>query len=295
MHLFIRSRTARLSTAAALLASLIACSSNKGGSPTQPTSPTRTIYGAIGASDAVGIGASVPCLPFVSCPDGTGYVPVLARKLTGAGQQVQTTNMGIPAAVLSPEIQDLGNKYGRTTPANFLQGALPFVPRDATLVTVFAGGNDTNVIGAAAEGGEGGGDPVGFMDRQVTAFARSYESLVRGIRDRAPGARIVVANLPNMAGLPYASGLSLPRRQGLQRISVGFTRDAVNALAAQNVRVVDLMCDPRSYDPGNYSSDGFHPNDRGYAFMADAIFEAAMGGGASPAPSCAQMTIVPSF
>ena len=295
MRLSIPSPTARLVTAAALLASLSACSSSKAGSPTQPSSPTRTIYAAVGASDAVGIGASVPCLPFASCPDGTGYVPVLTRKLTAAGQQVQSTNLGIPAAVLSPEVQDLGSRYGRTTPANFLQGTLPFVPRDATLVTVFAGGNDTNVVGAAAEGGEGGADPVGFMNRQIADFARSYDSLIRGIRDRVPGARIIVANLPNMAGLPYASGLSLQRRQGLQHISVGFTRDVVNALASQNVRVVDLMCDPRSYDPGNYSSDGFHPNDRGYAFMADLLFEAAMGGGASPAPACAQMTLVPPF
>jgi lysophospholipase L1-like esterase len=69
----------------------------------------------------------------------------------------------------------------------------------------------------------------------------------------------------------------------------------VNALASQNVRVVDLMCDSRSYDPGNYSSDGFHPNDRGYAFMADLLHEAAMGSGAPPATSCAQMAVVPSF
>ncbi len=284
---------ARQVAAVLLLASLTACSSGKGGSPTQPTSPTRTVYAAIGASDAVGIGASLPCLPFVPCPDGTGYVPALARKLMAGGQQVDTTNLGVPAAVLSPELQTLGNKYGRTTPANFLQGEVPFVPRDATLVTIFAGGNDTNVVGAAAEGGEGGADAIAFIDRQVTGFRSSYESVIRGIRDRAPGARIVVANLPNMAGLPYASGMSLPRRQGLQRISVGFSRDGANALASQNVRVVDLMCDPRSYDPGNYSSDGFHPNDRGYAFMADLLYEAAVGGGPPPVSSCPQMTLVP--
>jgi lysophospholipase L1-like esterase len=289
----VRPRSARRAiTAAALLASLAACSSNKSNSPTQPSSPARTIYAAIGASDAVGIGASVPCLPFVDCPTGTGYVPVLGRKLAAAGQQVQTTNLGVPAAVLSPEIQALGNKYGRTTPANFLQGELTFVPRDATLVTIFAGGNDTNVIGAAAEGGEGGPDPTAFIDQQIAGFGRSYESLIRGIRDRAPGARIVVANLPNMAALPYASGMSFTRRQWLQRIAVGITRDAVNPLASQNVRVVDLMCDARSYDPGNYSSDGFHPNDRGYAYMADLFYDAVMGASGTPLSNCSQMSQV---
>ena len=38
-------------------------------------------YTALGASDAVGIGASVPCLPFTDCPGGTGYVPRILEKL----------------------------------------------------------------------------------------------------------------------------------------------------------------------------------------------------------------------
>jgi len=28
---------------------------------------------------------------------------------------------------------------------------------------------------------------------------------------------------------------------------------------------VDLLCDARSYQASNYSSDGFHPNAAGYA------------------------------
>jgi lysophospholipase L1-like esterase len=56
------------------------------------------------------------------------------------------------------------------------------------------------------------------------------------------------------------------------------------------VVVADLLCDARAYDPGNLSSDGFHPNDRGYQFMADALFAAINA--ASPAPpraSCTEM------
>ena len=61
------------------------------------------------------------------------------------------------------------------------------------------------------------------------------------------------------AELPYAAGFARTERQYLQRISVGFSREGANALVAQGVVVVDLLCDPRSYQGGSYSGDGFHP------------------------------------
>ena len=81
----------------------------------------------------------------------------------------------------------------------------------------------------------------------------------------------------------------------LQRIAVGFSAQA-NALASSNVLVVDLMCDARSYLPGNYFSDGFHPNDAGYAFITELVYAAATSGtAAAPRTSCAQMTLLPSL
>lgn len=280
-----------------LAVGLVAGCTKKSESPTQPSpTPTSTVvaYTALGASDAVGVGASVPCFPFAACPDGTGYVPLIARRLTES-QTVTTTNLGIPAAVLSPEVQELGNKYGRNIPANFIQGEMPFVPRNTTLVTIFAGGNDTNAIGTAIEGGAAGSADVRvYMDGQVAQFRTSLDTLVRGIRQRAPSTRIVVANLPNFAGLPFTQGYSLQRRQALQRISVSFSRDAINVLSVQNVSIVDLLCDPRSYDPAHYSSDGFHPNDRGYAFIADAFLASIRSSSVTEAqPTCAQTVIVP--
>ena len=41
---------------------------------------------------------------------------------------------------------------------------------------------------------------------------------------------------------------------------------------SQNVLVVDLMCEPRVYEPGSFSADGFHPSDRGYAIIADLAY-----------------------
>ncbi len=82
----------------------------------------------------------------------------------------------------------------------------------------------------------------------------------------------------------------------MQRIAVSLT-DRINALAAQNVLVVDLMCEPRVYDSSSFSSDGFHPSDRGYALMADLAYPALAATARRHArPStCPQRTLLPVF
>jgi lysophospholipase L1-like esterase len=291
------SSTTRALAGLALLLALAGCASDREGSPTQPTPPPigtdPVAYTALGASDAIGVGATVPCFPFAPCPEGTGYVPVIARRLA-EGRQVTLTNLGVPGTVIGPEIQQLGNRHGRGIPGNFLQQQMPFVPRATTLVTVFAGGNDTNAVGAALAAGEGSANPRAFVDSQIEVFRRHYDDLIRGVRERAPQARIVVANLPNMGVLPYASGYSARDRSALQQISVGFSQQVINRLVSQNVAVVDVLCDPRTYDGASYSSDGYHPNDRGYALMAE-LYLAAITSASPPQPaaSCPQASLLP--
>jgi lysophospholipase L1-like esterase len=248
-------------------------------------------YTAIGASDAIGYGASIPCLPFSPCPTGTGYVQTIARQLQGGGETVTLMNLGIPGAVLGPDTQALGNSMGRDIFGNFLEREVPFVPRETTVVTVFAGGNDVNTVGAALDAGKGGTNPTAYVQTQTQAFSRDLQLLVTGIRDRAPQARLVIINLPNMAALPYASGYTLAQKKGLQQIAVAFSAQ-VNALAVQSVIVIDLMCDAQMYQAGMYSSDGFHPNDTGYARLAALTLAAAKNGTATPPKaSCSQMTV----
>jgi lysophospholipase L1-like esterase len=279
------------------LAAVAGCGAGSGTNPpTAPSPPSpaeSVVYTAIGASDAAGVGSSAVCVPFTECPNGMGYVQVIARRLA-EGRQLKLLNLGIPGAVLSPELQALAAQYPPSVPANFIVAEMPFVQRDSTLVTIFAGGNDTNVVGRAAAGAAGGSDPRAYMDQQVRGFGTSFDALLQGIRQRAPSARIVVANLPNMAGIPYSARYTLAERQGLQRISVGFTTQVLNQLTAQGVVVVDMMCDSRSYDPRNYSSDGFHPNDTGYAYIAE-LYLAGILSTSPPSPraSCPQMTLVP--
>jgi lysophospholipase L1-like esterase len=270
-------------------------------SPTDPRGPDGGVaaaihYTAVGASDAIGIGASMECLPFIDCPSGTGYVQVITRHLKQGTAPVTLRNLGIPGAVLSPRVQTISQSYGPRVDFNFLERELPFVARESTIVTVFAGGNDTNVV-ARSVSGASNGNPRGYVDDQVGKFATEMALLIDGIRAKAPSARIVIANLPNFAGSPFASGYTLDQRRVLQQISVGFSKDAINPLAARtNVAVVDLLCEERFYAASTYAPDGFHPNDTGYAIMAEKML-AAIQSAAYPAPSasCGRMSIVPSL
>jgi lysophospholipase L1-like esterase len=267
------------------------------GGPSAPTplAPGSTInYSAVGASDANGVGSSVVCLPLVDCPNGMGYVPVTARQLRTQGFTVNVLNLGIPTAVIGRDFQTLGQAYGRFIEANFIDSEMSFVQSNATVVTIFAGLNEINTITAALGAGAGGGDPNSFIDTQVRAFGADYTTLLQGIATRAGNPKRVILNVPNPVGMPYLAGASLAQRQAAQRAAVGMTRTVVNPLAGTNTVIVDLMCDARSYLPSTYSSDGLHPSDAGYAFIAAEVVRAVTST-TYPAPqsSCTSMTLVP--
>lgn len=269
---------------------------DRGSSPTAPSGPpapgSTIVYDALGASEAIGYGSSVVCLPLADCPNGMGYVPVAARQLQAQGFNVTLVNRGLPTAVIGPDFEALGQQYSRTIAGSLIAQEMPFVRRTATLVTVFAGANEINTITAALGAGAGAGDQIGFIDAQVRAFWADYTTLLDGIRDRAGAARIIVLNVPNLAGLPYLAAAPLAERQAAARAAVGMTVTVVNPLVSQGVVVIDVMCDSRIYQSANYSSDLFHPNDAGYAFIAAEIVRAATST-SYPAPqsSCAAMTV----
>jgi lysophospholipase L1-like esterase len=261
---------------------------------TTPSSPAGAFnYTAIGASDAIGFGSSNVCFPFAACPNGTGYVQDVGRQYQADHPSTTFTllNMGIPGAVLGPTIQNLGNSLNLGIPANFLAGELPFIQTNGQLVTIFAGGNDVRTVGTALQAGLGGTDINGYIANQASQFGADLNTLVSGVKAASPQARIIILNLPNLAGTPFAAGDSLTDKQALQTISVAFTAQ-INAFASRGAAVVDLMCDPTMYQSSNFSSDGFHPNDAGYAHMAGLIY-AIVKTGISTAPrgSCAQMTL----
>jgi lysophospholipase L1-like esterase len=289
-----RSPILRIGMPIAMLSSWIACGSS---SPTQPSGPpaagSSIVWAAIGASDVTGVGSSVPCL-LNDCPDGTGYIAVTARQLRAQRFTLDLLNLGIPTAVIGRDFETLGQQYNRFIAGNFIEQEMPFVQRNATLVTIFAGLNEINTITAALGAGAGGNDPAGYIDTQVRAFGADFTTLLRGIGDRAGNPRQVILNIPNPAGMPYLASASLAQRQAAQRAAVAMTRTVINPLAGSNTLVVDLMCDARSYQRSTYSSDGLHPNDGGYAFIAGEVMRAiTSASAAAPQSTCAFMSIVP--
>ena len=222
-----------------------------------------------------------------------GYVQVVERTLRSEGYSVTLTNLGIPTAVIGPGLMALGRSLNRTIVGNFIQDEMPFVTSGSTLVTIFAGGNDVLTISAALNSGLGANNPNAYIDDRVREFSADFATLLSGIRQRA-SPRIVILNLPNLGGLPYLANATLAQRQAAQRASVGITTTVINPLVGSDLAVVDLMCDPRSYLSSNYSGDGFHPDDEGYAYVAAEVV-AAIKSRSYPAPrsSCSQMTMVP--
>ena len=290
-------RLIRLAACAALLTGAAACST----SPESPTSPTGgggttgVSYTSIGASDALGVGSAVVCAPFdLQCPNGTGWVQVLFRRLQQTGTAT-LLNLAVPGSVLSPAIEDLGRRVGRTYPGNFLTNQAPFTSTSSTLVTVFAGGNDANTIGQVVQAQLAGDNPRAFIDQQVRQWGEDLGALVRAARQRAPNTKVVLLNLPNLAGAPYLARNSAIERGVMQRIAVGMS-ERVNALASSNTFVVDLLCDARILEAASFSSDGFHPSDRGYALMAELAYPATVNSThPAPAADCALKRVAPAY
>jgi lysophospholipase L1-like esterase len=299
-----------LALAAAVLA---ACSSNSTPAVKPAAKPLYIAYTAIGASDAVGYGASVPCThatpalgpadPTCPEPGADGYVPDIRTDLAQVGFIAALQDLGISGGVIGPDIQTLANQYDSITganacqprpvqdqyPANFLQNELPDVNPSATLVTIFAGGNDVNGIVNALACGAGGAtvaSQTAFITAEVTAFGHDFETLLGGVHEIAPKATIVVANIPNFANVPFALGAPASFRQALQAVSVSIDTDVINLAVSDGVPVVDVECNPASYDPANFYTDGFHPNDAGYALLAQLYVQQALAN--NPAPPLAQ-------
>lgn len=252
------------------------------------------VYTALGASDVTGEGSSAPCLPFADCPDGKGYVYVAAGQLRSQGHTVTVKSLGIPTATISRAFQVLGTEHGRVIVANIIDSLVPFVTGGTTVVTIFTGANDVNVITAALGGGAGGANPAGYIDQQVQNFANDYVTLLNGVRARTSSGRIIALNVPNLALMPFLAGASLAQRQAVQRAAVGMTTRAINPLATQGVRVIDLMCSAQLYQPSSLSADGFHPSDAGYVVIANEVVRAVTSTSfGPPMSSCPQMAQVP--
>ena len=97
-----------------------------------------------------------------------------------------------------------------------------------------------------------------------------------------------------MGAMPFLARATGDQRLAAQTLSVGMTRTVFNPVTSSGVLVIDLMCDARAYQASTYSSDGFHPNDVGYAWIAAEVVAATTTTYKAPASTCPQMTMVQS-
>jgi lysophospholipase L1-like esterase len=290
-------------------AALSACTALSQLTPPNPNVSNARVfsYTAIGASDAVGFGASVPCptaavvigsdteqMPSpASCPSGTGYVPDIVHFLQTGVNTVALTDLGISGAVIGPTERTLGNTWepfvdptcghsgqAPCIPGDFITDELPLIPSQQNTVTIFAGGNDTNAIFAHVAVACASCTPLqiqSMIAADLTNFLTDYQTLLVTVHARFPFARIYAANLPNFGLIPRGVALGGQAQALLDAISTNMDYNVnpvtgthgINVdLPAAGIPVVDIECDPQSYNPSNFFTDGFHPNDSGYALLA---------------------------
>lgn len=156
-----------------------------------------------------------------------GFAARLAGLLSQTTSEFQFTNLGTGGA----RVADLLHRQA--------DRAIAIQP---DLLTVVVGANDV---------------PTTPADQ----FARDYRALLTKLGAGVHGL-IVVANIPNFAHLlpaqyaPYGA-LVTQRVQSLNQV--------IKEVAAHtNALLVDLQDAPETRDPRNVSSDGVHPNARGY-------------------------------
>ncbi|MBV8171975.1 MAG: SGNH/GDSL hydrolase family protein [Candidatus Eremiobacteraeota bacterium] len=217
-----------------------------------------------------------------SCPGGKSYVVDLTGLLSGPSAQVTLVDLGISGAVIGPDIQaDTAACFG--APGNIITSEVPLINASSTLVTVFTGGNDTNAIVQCSAGNP---NPAAFIAAEMAKFGADYATLIQDIKKAAPNAEIVVSNLPNFALIPVGTMQPAPVQAALDQVSVGLDMQVINPSAGSSVNaVVDALCTAQSYNVANFSADGFHPNDAGYAAFAQLYANQVQAAKTPPAPA----------
>jgi lysophospholipase L1-like esterase len=189
-------------------------------------------YVAIGASDAVGVGAT---------PETNGYVYLIADDLQNFVKSVGFHNLGVSGYLVTDMVNWL------------LDSAIALEPN---LITIWTGGNDFEEIAS------------GYMT--IPEFNDDLETLFLTLTDSLPEAKIVIGNLPNLMMLPRFDGASAGEKQ-LGAILINSMNDIIEEQAeTYGASVADLMSKTSVIsDDDNISDDGFHPSNGGYQVMAE--------------------------
>jgi len=101
----------------------------------------------------------------------------------------------------------------------------------------------------------------------IDQFARNYEKILSTLKERTH-AQIVVTNIPDISSAPRIPG---PMRSEYQQQIIRFNERLEEITTRHGVAVFDMYTiskDELPSHPEYFSSDGFHPSDKGYELWA---------------------------
>lgn len=209
-------------------------------------SSTANLIVALGDSVFFEATAHVPCtsplmMPSYACPDGDGFLPIVARSLP---QPTAFQNLSSPGA------------HTVTIPLY----EVPMMSPAATVVVLFIGSTDRQ--------------PVAYQSNYtLEQWEEDYDWGIAAIHARAPRARLIIATLPNPAYVPFfVRGMPNNRLTLKDQRLVGATTLAMDTfIAGHKEDVLDLRCDRDFYTESTLNPDKFHPNEIGYRGVAERV------------------------
>jgi lysophospholipase L1-like esterase len=234
--LFTFLRAAMIGLALICLAALAACGSSPS-APRPAANPTAThtasvVYVALGASDAVGVGAADP--------NTQGYVPVLISRLP---KDADAINLGVSGYKVHDALQ------------NKIAAALNARP---TLVTIWLAGNDFR-----------GCTPLNTYIADLNALLDQLKSGTKAqvFVANLPDMSLLPAMRPGSQGLGvcHQSQTSQQMRAETQAWNTAIAQ-VVNSHGDD---LIDLYRAELASHPEYISGDGFHPTAAGYLRLAD--------------------------
>jgi lysophospholipase L1-like esterase len=230
----------RMAPLPSLLAALIvlvllaACGGGTGAPASTTATATATVrpsvvYVALGASDAVGVGASDP--------NRTAYIPLLIRRLP---PHAQALNLGVS---------------GYTVHQALVNEAPPALAAHPTLVTVWLVGNDFRQC-----------TPLANYQRDLDSLLGQLQSQTKArvFVANAPDMSLLPAIRDGSAACLRGQS---PAR--IRAVVEQWNAAIAGVVAKHHETLVDLFHSDLASHPEYIASDGFHPSDAGYRRLAD--------------------------
>ena len=170
----------------------------------------------------------------VGAQRGGGYVARLFTRIKRVDEEARAVNLCVSGATTADVLREQAPRLANLDP---------------TLITLGIGIND--------------------LGRGVTVeqFARNYEAIIRGLKQK-PRAAIVVVNIPDISLAPRVPVYA--HDEARRRINL-FNQRIEESASKQNLHLVDIYGPSSELIPKHpefFSADGFHPSEAGYEYWA---------------------------